>query len=253
VITLTDQQLFTWLSAFLLPFFRILGMMSSAPVFSNRSFGARARVALCAAIALLVAPFTTPADPAALTGAAALGLVAQEVAVGLTIGFVARLLFTGFEMAGEIIGLQMGLSFAGFFDPNAGTGNAVGRLVNSVSLLSFVAINGPLALLATVIQSFEWLPAGGSVTEFLATRSPVQLGGEVFALALSLALPFMALLLFVNMALGIISRVAPQFNLFAVGFPITIAAGLILLTVGMPMLEAPLALHLDRLLTHLGR
>ena len=91
------------------------------------------------------------------------------------------------------------------------------------------------------------------MTDFLATRSPVQLGGELFGLALSLALPFMALLLFVNMALGIISRVAPQFNLFAIGFPITIAAGLTLLTIGLPMLEAPLALHLDRLLAHLSR
>lgn len=253
MVTITDQQLFIWISAFLLPFFRIVGMMSTAPVFSNRAFGARPRVALSIAIALLVAPFADPVDPAALAGAAGLGMVAQEVMIGLTIGFVARLLFAGFEMAGEIIGLQMGLSFAGFFDPQAGTGNAVGRLVNSVSLLSFVAINGPLALLATVIESFRWLPVGGSAAQFLTTRSPLQLGGELFGLALSLALPFMALLLFVNMALGVISRVAPQFNLFAVGFPVTIAAGLLMLTVGLPMIEAPVAMHLDRLLAHLAR
>lgn len=253
MVTLTDQQLLTWLSAFLLPLFRVLGMMASAPVFSNRSLGVRARIALASAIALLVAPYGAPADIAALAGPAGLGMVAQEVAVGVTIGFVARLLFTGFEMAGEIIGLQMGLSFAGFFDPQSGTGNAVGRLVNSVSLLSFVAINGPLALLATVIESFQWLPAGSPVGEFLRSRSPTQLGGEVFTLALSLSLPFMALLLFVNMALGIVSRVAPQLNLFAVGFPVTIGAGLLLLTIGIPMIEAPVAFHLERLLSHLAR
>lgn len=253
MLTLTDQQLLTWVSAFVLPLFRILGMMSTAPVFSNRAFSARARVALSAAVAVLVAPFGAPADPAALASAAGMGMVAQELMIGLTIGFVARLMFTGFEMAGEIIGLQMGFSFAGFFDPQAGTGNVIGRLVNSVSLLSFVAINGPVALLATVMESFQWLPAGTSPAQFLSSRSPVQLGGEIFSLALSLSLPFMALLLFVNMALGIVSRVAPQFNLFAVGFPITIAAGLLMLTLGLPMIEAPVAVHLERMLSHLAR
>jgi flagellar biosynthetic protein FliR len=145
------------------------------------------------------------------------------------------------------------MSFAAFFDPQAGTGNPVGRIVNSVSLLSFVAINGPLALLATVAESLTWLPPGSPVGSFLASRSPVQLGGELFALGLSLALPFMAMLLFVNVALGIVSRVAPQLNLFAVGFPVTIMVGIVMLTVGLPMIEAPLAVQLDRLLLHLGR
>ena len=253
MLTVSDQQLFTWLSAFLLPFFRVLGMMSSAPIFSNRAFPARVRVALAAAVAVLVAPFALSSAPAVLGTPAGIAVVAQEVLVGLTIGFVARLLFAGFEIAGEIIGLQMGMSFAGFFDPQAGTGNPVGRIINSVSLLSFVAINGPLALLATVIESFQWLPTGGDIGGFLSSRSPVQLGGEIFALGLSLALPFMAMLLFVNMALGVVSRVAPQLNLFGVGFPVTITVGIAMLTVGLPMIEAPLAVQLDRILAHLGR
>jgi flagellar biosynthetic protein FliR len=253
MLTVSDQQLFTWLSAFLLPFFRVLGMMSSAPIFSNRAFPARVRVALAAAVAVLVAPFALSSGPAPLGTPAGIAVVAQEVLVGLTIGFVARLLFAGFEIAGEIIGLQMGMSFAGFFDPQAGTGNPVGRVINSVSLLSFVAINGPLALLATVVESFQWLPTGSDIGGFLSSRSPVQLGGEIFALGLSLALPFMAMLLFVNIALGVVSRVAPQLNLFGVGFPVTITVGIAMLTVGLPMIEAPLAVQLDRILAHLGR
>jgi flagellar biosynthetic protein FliR len=253
MITLTDQQVFAWLSAFLLPFFRVLGMMTSAPIFSNRSYPTRARVALAAAVALLVAPFAGAPDTALLGTAAGIGAVAQEVAVGITIGFVARLLFTGFEMAGELIGLQMGLSFAGFFDPQAGTANPVGLTINSVSTLTFVAINGPLALLATVIESFQWLPAGSSAAAFLSERSPLQLGAETFALALSLALPFMGMLLFVNVAMGVVSRVAPQLNLFGVGFPVTILVGLVMLSVGLPMIEAPLVGHFERLLAHLSR
>jgi flagellar biosynthetic protein FliR len=252
MISFSDSQLFGWLASFLLPFFRVLAMISAAPVFSNRAFPVRVRVPLAAAIALVAAPLAAPVDPQALAGAGAMGLIAREVLIGVTIGFVARLLFASFEVAGEAIGLQMGLSFAGFFDPQSGTANAVGRFVNTIALLAFVAINGPLAIIATVSQSFVLFPPGEFSFGFLDGRSPVQLGTEVFALALSLALPFIALLLFINLSLGIISRVAPQFNIFVIGFPVTIGSGLLLLTIGLPMIEAPLSSTLERLLTYVG-
>jgi flagellar biosynthetic protein FliR len=80
----------------------------------------------------------------------------------------------------------------------------------------------------------------------------VQLGGEIFSLALALALPFIALLLFITLTLGVISRVAPQFNVFAVGFPVTIGTGLLVLTMALSMIEAPLAAQLERILSHIG-
>jgi len=253
MISVSDSQLYAWLASFLLPLFRVLALMSSAPVLSNRAFPARARVALSAAVALVVAPFAAPPSPTVLAEAPGLVLVAREVLIGLTIGFTARLVFASFELAGEAIGLQMGLSFAGFFDPQSGQANAVGRFVGTLALLAFVAVNGPLAVIATVIQSLDVFPPGDASFAFLANRSPLQLGSEVFALALNLSLPFVALLLFVNISLGVISRVAPQFNVFAVGFPLTIGAGLLLLTLGLPMIEAPLAASLERVLTMVAR
>jgi flagellar biosynthetic protein FliR len=252
MIAFTDAQLAALLASFLLPLFRVLALMSAAPILSNRAFPVRVRVALSAVVALVAAPLAAPVEPSALLGGSALLLVAREVLIGLTIGFVARLLFASFEVAGEAVGLQMGLSYAGFFDPQSGQSNAVGRFVNTVALLAFVAVNGPLAVIASVVQSFQVFPAGDPSFAFLASRSPVQLGAEVFALALNLALPFVALLLFINLSLGVISRVAPQFNVFAVGFPVTIGTGLLLLAVGLPMIEAPLLAQLDRLLAHLG-
>ncbi len=252
MISVTESQLLGWLAGVLLPFFRILALMAAAPILSNRAFPVRARVALSLVLALVAAPGIAPPDPAALTGTGAFVLVTREVLIGLTIGFIARLLFTSFEVAGEAIGLQMGLSFAGFFDPQSGSSNAVGRFVNTIALLAFVAMNGPLAVVATLIQSFTVFPPGEPSFEFLLARSPVQLGGEVFTLALALALPFIALLLFITLTLGVISRVAPQFNVFAVGFPVTIGTGLLMLTMGMSMIEAPLAAHLERILSHIG-
>ncbi|HOA92281.1 MAG TPA: flagellar biosynthetic protein FliR [Quisquiliibacterium sp.] len=253
MITFSESQLFGWMAAFLLPLFRVLAMMSSAPILSNRAFTVRARVGLAALVALVVAPFAGPVDPSGFAGPAGLVLVAREVLIGLTIGFVARLLFAAFEIAGEAIGLQMGLSFAGFFDPQQGQANAVGRFVNTIAMLAFVALNGPLAVIVTVVESFSTYPAGVASFAFVLERTPVQLGGEIFALALNLALPFMALLLFSSLSLGVISRVAPQLQLMSIGFPVTIFTGLLLLTLGLPMIEAPLNAGIERMLSHLVR
>ncbi len=252
MIPVTESQLLGWLAGVLLPFFRVLALMSAAPILSNRAFPVRARVALSAAIALVAAPISAAPDPSLLMGTGAFVMVVREVLIGLTIGFVARLLFTSFEIAGEAIGLQMGLSFAGFFDPQSGSSNAVGRFVSTIALLAFVAINGPLAVIATVVQSFTLFPPGDPSFQFLLARSPVALGAEVFTLALGLALPFIALLLFITLTLGVISRVAPQFNVFAVGFPVTIGTGMLMLTMGLSMIEAPLAANLERILNHIG-
>jgi len=253
MIQVTDAQLFAWLAGFLLPLFRVLAMIAATPVLSNRSFPVRAKVATGAVVALVAAPFAGPVDPAAFAGPLLYALIAREVLIGLMIGFSARLLFASFELAGEAIGLQMGLSFAGFFDPQSGASNAVGRFVNTTALMAFVALNGPLAMFATVIQSMTVFPVGEPSFAFLSTHTPVQLGQEMFALGLSLALPFMALLLFVNIALGVISRVAPQLSIFAVGFPITVSAGLLLLTLGLPLLATPFAEQLERVLQALTR
>lgn len=253
MIPVTDTQLFAWLAGFLLPLFRVAAMFTAAPVLSNRAFPARAKVALAGLVAALAAPFSAAVDPSAISGPAFVPLVARELLVGATIGFTARLLFASFEMAGELIGLQMGLSFAGFFDPQTGAANAVGRFVNNTAMLAFIAVNGPLALIATVIQSFAVFPAGDASFAFLTSHSPVRLAAELFALGLNLALPFIALLLFINIALGVISRVAPQLSIFAVGFPVTVGAGLLLLTIGLPAIAAPMADQLARILDALSR
>jgi flagellar biosynthesis protein FliR len=252
MISVTDQQMLAWISALLFPMFRILALMSSAPLLSQRGFPARARVALSGVVAILVAPFTGLPQGLEMGSAPWLELAAREVLIGLAIGFAARLMFTAFEMAGEIIGLQMGLSFAGYFDPAAGQANAVGRTVNALSMLSFVSMNGPLLLLLAVVRSFNVIPIEPGLPTAWGNLSPMQLGADLFALALSLALPFMAMLLFINLVLGVMSRVAPQFNVFAVGFPVTIGSGLVLLSTGYPLLEQPLGQAVNRLLSMFG-
>ena len=252
MISFTDAQLQTWMAAFLLPFFRILALFTAAPVLSIRSVPTRLRVGVALLLAVTLAPGNVPTAGIDLVSFKGLGYVAQEVMVGLAIGFAARLAFAAFDLAGELIGMQMGLSYAGFFDPQGGQGNAVGAFMNTTATLTFVALNGPLLLVAATMRSFDSLPIGRVPFEFVARFDPIALGAEVFALGLLIATPFLALILFVNLLLGVMTRVAPQLGLFSIGFPITIGTGMVLLLIGLPWIERPMVQGLMRLVGMFG-
>ena len=250
MLSISDTQLFEWITVLVMPLFRILGLMTSAPVLSNRAMSGRLRLTIGLSVSLLVSMVIEVPAGVSLAGPDAWLLVARELGIGLLIGFVARLIFAAFELAGELIGLQMGLSFAGFFDPSAGHANAMGRFLNNFAMLTFVAMNGPLVLLVAVVQSFQVFPiatAGFDWSRF----DLIALAAGLFVTGLSMALPFMMLLLFMNCVLGVISRVAPQLNVFAIGFPITIGCALGLLAVAFPIFERPLERAMQQLMTAL--
>lgn len=248
MIEVGEPQLLGWLGALLLPFFRVLGLFTSAPILSQRSVPIRLRVAVSLAIAVLVAPSMPTDSRVDISGPDGWLAVATEALIGFAIGFVARAILAAVEVAGEAIGLQMGLSFAGFFDPDSGQLNAVSRLLNTLSLAAFVAINGPALLVAAVLQSFEVIPPATALGEWVGRLQPASLGASVFELGVMIALPFMALLLFVNLGLGVVSRIAPQLNIFAIGFPVTIGTGLVLLTLGLPLMQQPFQILIERLI-----
>jgi len=247
MITFSESQLMAWLTPVLWPFLRVLAVFTAAPIFSVRAFPVRARIGLALLIAV-AAQASLPVMPVVdLNGPAVLGVVIQQVGVGLAIGFVVRLVFTAFELAGEVVGLQMGLSFAAFFDPTMNTqSSAVARFFGYMASLLFVVLNGHLMVLMAVTRSFEVFPVTQNFLEALRLMKLYTLGGELFASGLWIALPMLALMLFTNLALGIISRVAPQMNIYAVGFPITLSVGLIGMTATLPMLDRPFQSLLER-------
>jgi flagellar biosynthetic protein FliR len=247
MITFTEAQLMAWLSPLLWPFLRVLAVFTAAPIFSNRAFPVRARIALALLIALACQATLPPMPVIELDNAAVFGVVIQQVGIGLAIGFVVRLVFAAFELAGEVVGFQMGLNFAAFFDPsmNAQT-SAVARFFGYMASLLFVVLNGHIMVLMAVTRSFEVFPVTQNFGEALRLMKLYTLGGELFASALWIALPMLALLLFTNLALGIISRVAPQMNIYAVGFPITLAVGLVGMTATLPLLDGPFQALLER-------
>lgn len=248
MVVFTQAQLDVWLATFLLPFFRILALFSAAPILSHRSFSVRGRVALAALIAMVVAPVVSVPGDINLTSSAAFGVITQQVLVGLAVGFAARLVFAVLEIAGEFIGLQMGFSFAGFFDPNGRSETAIGTWLQTMGLMLFVTTNAHLMVLDVLIDTFTLFPISTEPFRALAGLRLDLMGAEVFRLALMLALPFTVLMLFVNLVLGFVSRVAPQLSIFAVGFPITLTAGLSVLTISTIAMLTPFEMSLKTFL-----
>jgi flagellar biosynthetic protein FliR len=251
VISFTDAQLMGWLNPILWPFLRALALMTSLPVFSQRSVPMRVKVALAFFIAI-AAQASLPAMPVIPLDSPLVWIVVlQQVLIGVSLGFAVRVVFAAVEFAGEVIGLQMGLNFAGFFDPVTATqGTASGRFFGTMVAFLFIIINGHLAIIAALIKSFSAFPVGPEPFAFLRAVQPQVWGSEVFAIGLWIALPLVGMLLFVNLVLGVISRVAPQINIFAIGFPITLGVGLIGMLLTLPLLQQPFTMALERMLEH---
>jgi len=251
VISFTEAQVLAWITPLLWPFLRALALFSALPLLGTRTVPARLRVALAALIAL-AAQASLPAPPVvALDSWLAFQLVAQQLVIGISLGFAVRLVFAAIEMAGEVVGLQMGLNFAGFFDPVTATQTtASSRFFGAIVGWLFVVINGHLLVIAALVDSFRAFPVGDAPFAFVQQALPHQWGAQIFATGLWIALPMVAMLTFVNLVLGVISRVAAQINVFAIGFPVTLGVGLVGILLTLPLLQQPFTMALERMLAY---
>jgi flagellar biosynthetic protein FliR len=225
MLTVTSAQLDAWLAALMFPLARLLGLMTAAPVFSNRAVPVRIRLAIGMGIALAILPILPPMPPIVPGSGLGLLVMAEQIFIGIAIGLSARLVFAAVDLAGSAIGMQMGLSFALFFDPNSGGQSAVlADFLSLVATLLFLAVDGHLVLLGLLVHSFEWIPVGPDLRAE-GWASVARAGAAIFSTGLLLALPILAVLLVTNTAMGVLTRASPQLNLFAIGFPITMTLG----------------------------
>ncbi|MDH5480929.1 MAG: flagellar biosynthetic protein FliR [Nitrosomonas sp.] len=243
MISITTAEFNTLLITFFWPLTRILSMIASAPILGNPSFPVRAKLGLALMITILVVPTLEQPVPQ-IDPNSGLGLLVlmQQIMIGAAIGFVMRIIFVAVEMAGEIIGLQMGLGFAIFFDPqNSAQVPLIGRFLGVIASLAFIAIDGHLIMIALISQSFNTLPIAPAGLSESTLTVLANWGGEIFKAGLQLSLPVLTALLITNLALGILTRAAPQLNIFAVGFPLTLSIGFLILALSIshyaPVLE----------------
>lgn len=240
MITLTSIEMNTWIAALLWPLTRILGLIAAAPVFGNSAIPVAAKVSLGVILATIIAPAIPAlpaADPVSLAG---LLILVQEMLIGLAMGFAMRIVFAAVEMAGEMSSLTMGLGFASFFDPQTkGRSSAVSQLLALIATMAFLAVNAHLVLLSALAESFVTMPISASPMGVGAPWELARWAGRIFSAGLQLALPIIAALLITNVALGILTRAAPQLNIFGIGFPISLGVGLLVISLVLPYLSTP--------------
>ncbi len=240
MITLTTAEMNTWIAALLWPLTRILGLLAAAPLFGNSSIPVPAKIALGVVLASIMAPAipALPAiDPMSMAG---LLILIQEMLIGLAMGFAMRIVFAAIEMAGEISSLTMGLGFASFFDPlTKGRSSAISQFLALVATMAFLAVNAHLVLLSALHESFTTMPISATPMSASAPYELVRWGGHIFSAGLQLSLPIVAALLITQVALGILTRAAPQLNIFGIGFPISLGVGFLVLSLVLPYMAGP--------------
>ena len=251
MLTFTEADVLAWLTPLLWPFLRVVALFSALPVLAQRTVPARVRIGLAFFVALCAQASLPPVAPIALDSSAAVLAVLQQVLIGVSLGFAVRIVFAAVEFAGELVGLQMGMNFATFFNPmSGGEQTAVSRFYGVTIAWLFIVMGGHLLVVAAVAQSFVAFPVGGDPFAFLRAVEPQRWGAEIFSLGLWIALPLVAMLLFTNLVLGVISRAAQQMNIFAIGFPITLGVGLVGVLLTLPLMEAPFTMALERMLAN---
>jgi flagellar biosynthetic protein FliR len=238
--------------SFSLVFLRISAIMALMPVIGERAVPARVKAGLGLMIALIVFP-AIRIDPPSLQADAeivAIGLaMAGEVLIGVTIGFAVRIVFAGIQFAGNMIGLQMGLAIANVFDPVSSTQVSImAEFQYLFAMLVYLGVDGHHLLISAIVDSYRFIaPFGFHYSESLLQFIVIFSKG-LFITAVKICAPVMAVLLFSNVALGVVARTVPQINIFIVGMPLHIATGLIILGLTIPFFVSAV----QRMLNHLN-
>ena len=226
-----------WVGTFLWPLTRVAALVITAPVLGSRVTPRRIRLMLALALTWAILPLMPPmpmVEPLSPTG---LLVTAQQVLIGLSMGFLLRLAFGALELGGQVIATQIGLGFASLVDPQSGVqGPLLSQFYTLLGTLVFLELNGHLMLIQLLVDSFTVLPVAPTGADRDWLWIVVSWASQMFAGAVLVALPAIASLLTVNLAFGVMVRAAPQLNIFAVGFPITLVLGLLIILYSLPTL-----------------
>ncbi|PWW40587.1 flagellar biosynthetic protein FliR [Chromohalobacter israelensis] len=234
MVQVTFAQLHEWLTLFFWPFVRILAFLAASPIWNQHGVPRQASVLLGALMAFAIGPALPPMPDTPIVSIGGLGILIQEMLIGIALGMVLRVTIAVVQAAGEFIGLQMGLAFATFFTPGVGNSMVLSRIFQMITLLMFLALNGHLIALEILANSFQTLPVGGPRVDGSAGELIARWGGEIFTSGVLMALPLIISLLIINLTLGVLNRASPQLSIFSIGFPMTLTTGVVLLMTLMP-------------------
>lgn len=233
----SSAEIAAWVGGFLWPLTRVAALLSVAPVFGSRTLPRRIRLMMTLALTWTILPLVPPVpviEPLSPTG---LLVIAQQILIGLSMGFLLRLVFGALELGGHMIATQMGLGFASLVDPQSGAQSPlISQFYGLLGTLVFLSLNGHLLLIRFLVESFTTLPIASTGVDREVLWTLVTWASQMFAGAVLIALPAITSLLVVNLAFGVMTRAAPQLNIFTVGFPIGLILGLLIVLYSLPTL-----------------
>jgi flagellar biosynthetic protein FliR len=249
---ITETEMTLWFYQLFWPFCRFSAFLLAAPFFGSNFVNVRIRVALAFFLSLVVFPWIDIQRMPAFLSAEFILTLIHQIGIGLFLGFLVQLFMEVFIIAGQLISMQTGLSMAMMFDPSTGTSVPIlSQWLSMMAMMIYLSLNGHLVLLQVLIQSFEAFPIGPFSFSALTLFGLVDQGSWMFASALWVCLPAIVALLVMNLAFGIMTRVAPQFNIFSIGLPFTLTVGLLIFYVNLgqflPAFETLYTEHLDML------
>lgn len=231
----SSAEITAWVGSFLWPLFRIGALVGVAPIFGTRVIPIRIRVGLAFILTLVIAPGIPPVPAIDPFGADGVLITVHQVLIGLAMGFALQLVFGAFVFSGQLIAMSLGLGFASMNDPVSGViVPTVSQFYTVMVTLLFLAINGHLVVIEVLSESFRTLPIASTGLSSRGAWEIVAWAGHLFSSAVLIALPAITTLLIVNLGFGILSRAAPQLNLFAVGFPAILLLGFLVMILTLP-------------------
>tara|TARA_R110000782_G_scaffold138971_3_gene231458 strand:+ start:1825 stop:2601 length:777 start_codon:yes stop_codon:yes gene_type:complete len=234
MLTITVNEIVQMVQMWLWPFFRIAGLLMTAPIIGTRSVPVRVRISMALVITMVIFPIIPAApqiDPVSLQGAL---VSVQQIIIGVGMGLSMRVIFTALELAGQAIGQLMGLMLASMVDPlNGNQVPIIGQFYLLLATLLFLVVDGHLMMIRVLAESFTSMPIGTTGISKTGAWEVLMWTGHIITTAVIIALPALVSLLIVNLSFGVMTRSAPSLNIFAVGFPVMIILGVIIILISL--------------------
>ena len=229
-----EDQLWQWAMAMIRPGAALI----AAPIFGAQQVPLQLRIILALMIGIAATgPSGAVMPTETLASFAGFLFIAGEVVVGVAIGFALQIGFSAAFVAGETLSNAMGLGFASMNDPQSGASTpVVGQFLSILATLLLLAMDGHLMLISIIVDSYRTLPPGDAFPGFAAIDNLVRFGGSLFSLGLLIAMPVGASLILIQIVMAMLARSAPALNLFAVGLPVALLSGLVLLAIAAPVM-----------------
>jgi flagellar biosynthetic protein FliR len=220
--------------SFLVLVSRIGGIVAAFPMLGGRTIPAQIKIALVVMLGLVLSPLIRlpPISSDAIEMTAGL---ASELLVGLVIGLAVRLLFGAFEVAGDLLGTQMGFGAVQLLDPmTSQQSSLISEYFRIVAMLVFLSLNAHMMVVAAIVSSYEAIPPFGASLSPALGEEVLELSQHMFLVALKLAAPVLVVMILINVLLAMLGRAVAQINVFVLSFPLTIAGGLLVLGLALP-------------------